>query len=253
MEEKFKQLFIGGDLSGIQSFLYNISSKKAAVSLKGRSYYLQQYMENLSTRIKEVVSSAGASNIDIIYCSGGKFYMLTEYSEEIVARIEKCIDDIKRDLWNEHMGQLGINISYVPFTEHSDGTVDAIGQKYQKPGCLWKIVNSEFHKQKNQKFKGILIDNYKEMFEPIPIGGKPKICSITGIESPDCVRMDVGDVEEKFVLPSVRQQIQLGEELRCQQHFKTFEDYADNSYLGILRMDMDNLGKRFVEGFGKSI
>lgn len=27
-------LFIGGDISGIQKFIYNISSKKAAVSLK---------------------------------------------------------------------------------------------------------------------------------------------------------------------------------------------------------------------------
>ena len=40
----FNQLFVGGDLSGIQKFLYNISSKKAAVSLKGRSDYLRQRM-----------------------------------------------------------------------------------------------------------------------------------------------------------------------------------------------------------------
>lgn len=249
MEEKFKQLFIGGDLSGIQNFLYNISSKKAAVSLKGRSYYLQQYMENLSTRIKEVVTSAGASSTDIIYCSGGKFYLLTDYSEQIAASIDKCVVDIKQDLWKEHMGQLGISISYVPFTEYPDGTVDTLSQKRQKPGCLWQMVNTDFHKQKNQKFKGVLINNYKEMFEPIPVGGKPKICCITGIESPDCIKMDVGDNEDRYALPTVRQQIQLGEELRSQQHFKTFEEYADDTYLGVLRMDMDNLGKRFIEGF----
>lgn len=247
MKEEYKQLFVGGDLSGIQKFLYNISSKKAAVSLKGRSYYLQQYMENLSARIKEVVTSAGASNTDIIYCSGGKFYLLTDYSEEIVASIDKCVIDIKQDLWKEHLGQLGINISYVPFTENPDGTVDSRGQEKQKPGCLWKIVNSDFHKQKNQKFKDVLINNFKEMFEPIPVGGKPKICCITGIESPDCVKMDVGDEEERYVLPIVYQQIQLGEELKHQQHFKTFEDH--DTYLGVLRMDMDNLGKRFIEGF----
>jgi CRISPR/Cas system-associated protein Cas10 (large subunit of type III CRISPR-Cas system) len=249
MEELKKQLFVGGDLSGIQSFLYNISSKKAAVSLKGRSYYLQQYMENVCARINKEVSSAGASSTDTIYCSGGKFYLLTDYSEEIVASIDKCVIDIKQNLWKEHMGQLGINISYVPFTEYPDGTVELSGQERQKPGCLWQIVNSDFHKQKSQKFKGVLIDHFNEMFEPIPIGGKPKVCSITGIESPDCVKIDVGDDEDRYVLPSVRQQIQLGEELRNQQHFKTFEEYADDSYLGVLRMDMDNLGKRFIEGF----
>ena len=193
--------------------------------------------------------SAGASTTDIIYCSGGKFYLLTNYSEEIVANINKCVGEIKQDLWQEHMGQLGISVCYVPFTENSDGTVDTIGHNYQKPGRLWQIVNSDFHKQKNQKFKGVLTDNYKEMFDPIPVGGKPKICCVTGIESPDCVKMDVGDEEERYVLPSVFQQIQLGEELRRQQKFKTFEEYADDTDLGVLRMDMDNLGKRFIEGF----
>lgn len=249
MEGSYKKLFIGGDLSGIQNFLYNISSKKAAVSLKGRSYYLQQYMENTSSRIKEVVEAAGASFTDIIYCSGGKFYLLTDYSEQIAESVDKCVAELKGDLWKEHMGQLGINICYVPFTENPDGTVDSVDNVHQKPGCLWSIVNSGFYKQKNQKFKDVLSANYKEMFEPIRVGGKPRICAVTGIESPDCVKMDIDDEEDKYVLPSVRQQIQLGEELRRLQHFKTFEEYADKTDLGVLRMDLDNLGKRFIAGF----
>lgn len=36
MNPKNPLLFVGGDLSGIQKFLYNITSRKAAVSLKGR-------------------------------------------------------------------------------------------------------------------------------------------------------------------------------------------------------------------------
>lgn len=249
MEGSYKKLFIGGDLSGIQNFLYNISSKKAAVSLKGRSYYLQQYMENTSSRIKEVVEAAGASFTDVIYCSGGKFYLLTDYSEQIAESVDKCVAELKGDLWKEHMGQLGINICYVPFTENPDGTVDSVDNVHQKPGCLWSIVNSGFYKQKNQKFKDVLSANYKEMFEPIRVGGKPKICAVTGVESPDCVKMDIDEEEDKYVLPSVRQQIQLGEELRRLQHFKTFEEYAGKTDLGVLRMDLDNLGKRFIAGF----
>ena len=34
MEQDYKQLFVGGDLSGIQKFLYNISSKKFVIRLK---------------------------------------------------------------------------------------------------------------------------------------------------------------------------------------------------------------------------
>lgn len=249
MEEGFKQLFVGGDLSGIQRFLYNITSKKAAVSLKGRSCYLKQYMDNVSSQLKKAAESAGAKTTDIIYCSGGKFYMLTDYNEQIACTIEDRATEIKSDLWKEHRGQLGINTSIVPFTENEDGTVDIANKSHQKPGCLWQLANAVFLRQKNQKFKDILMQDYQNMFEPIPVGSKPKICAVTGIESPDCIKMDVGDEEDRYVLPSVKQQIQLGEELRRQQHFKTFEEYADKTNLGILRMDLDNLGKRFIEGF----
>ncbi len=244
-----KQLFVGGDLSGIQSFLYNISSKKAAVSLKGRSYYLQQYMDNVCSYVEQAAKDGGAISTDVIYCSGGKFYMLTDYNENVVSKIEQCATRIKTDLWNEHMGQLGISISYVPFVENADGTVDITGLTHQKPGCLWRIVNADFARQKGQKYKEMFLAGYSRFFEPIPVGAKPRICSVTGIESPTCVKMDIGDEEERYVLPSVKQQIQLGEELRNQQHFKTFEEYAGETKLGVLRMDLDNLGKRFVEGF----
>ena len=246
---KRKQLFVGGDLSGIQSFLYNISSKKAAVSLKGRSYYLRQYMENVCSQIRDATKEAGAENTDVIYCSGGKFYMLTDYCEDIVNKIDVCATQIKNDLWNEHMGQLGLSISYAAFTENADGSVEINEGTPQKPGCLWKIVNTDFAKQKGQKFKETLLSGYSSFFEPIPVGGKTHVCAVTGIESPDCVKMDIGDEEDRYVLPSVRQQIQLGEELRNQQHFKMFEEYAGETNLGILRMDIDNLGKRFIEGF----
>ena len=247
MEQEYKQLFVGGDLSGIQKFLYNISSKKAAVSLKGRSFYLQQYMDNVCKKIKDAVNQAGAKHVEVIYNSGGKFYLLTDNSLEIRKAIDECSQQVKQELWKEHMGQLGINISYTPFTENADGTVDCEEKKNQKPGCLWKAVNADFHHQKSQKFKDLLIDSYQDFFEPLPVGGQTKVCAVTGIESPDCVKL-----EDMYILPSVKEQIQLGEELRDLQHFKTFEDYAGDTKLGILRMDVDGLGKRFVVGF-KSI
>ena len=246
----FKQLFVGGDLSGIQKFLYNISSKKAAVSLKGRSYYLRQLMENVCSDIKRAVEANGARTVEVIYSSGGKFYLLTDNTPQIVRAVETCAKQAKQKLWEEHKGQLGLNISYVAFNEHSDGTVDCQDALRQKPGYLWKIVNADFAHQKNQKFKDLLTENYQDFFDAIPVGGKPKVCAVTGIESSDCVRMPAEDKdEEMYVLPSVYEQIQLGKELRLQEGFKNFEEYADSTDLGILRMDVDGLGKRFIEGF----
>ena len=151
-QTEYNKLFVGGDLSGIQKFLYNISSKKAAVSLKGRSYFLQQYMENVCEDLKKATKEAGAKQSMDIYCSGGKFYILTDYSKDIIKTIDQYTIRVKSELWSAHKGQLGINISYVPFSENPDGTVDCNEHSHVKPGYLWKIVNADFFKQKNQKF-----------------------------------------------------------------------------------------------------
>ena len=246
----FKQLFVGGDLSGIQKFLYNISSKKAAVSLKGRSYYLRQLMENVCSDIKRTAEANGAKAVEVIYSSGGKFYLLTDNTPQIVQAVETCAKQAKQNLWEEHKGQLGLNISHVAFNENPDGTIDCQDAPIQKPGYLWKMANAEFAHQKSQKFKDLLTENYQTFFDPISVGGKPKVCAITGIESTDCVRMEaLSEDGDEYVLPSVRQQIQLGEELQRQEGFKTFEEYAGPTDLGILRMDVDGLGKRFIDGF----
>lgn len=251
-QDQFNRLFVGGDLSGIQSFLYNISSKRAAVSLKGRSRYLSDYMGETCDKLMAAAREAGSKELDKIYCSGGKFYLITDNTPAIWQAIDQCAKVIKQDLWKEHYGQLGINIAHTPFTENTDGTVNTPTGDRQKPGELWRMVNADFARQKNQKFKDIISADFDSYFKPIAIGDKPKVCAITGIESDECVsytyRSPEGDDTTMLVLPSVREQIRLGETLNREEGAgMTFEDYADDSYLGVLRMDVDGLGKRFTQ------
>lgn len=257
-QDHFNRLFVGGDLSGIQSFLYNISSRRAAVSLKGRSRFLSDYMDETCDKLIAVARDAGSSILDKVYCCGGKFYLIVENSPAIRQAIDECSTTIKKKLWKEHYGLLGINIAYTPFTENVDGTVNVANGDHLKPGTLWKIVNAEFAKQKNQKFKDIISSDFDSYFKPIAIGDKPKVCAITGIESADCqeyaYRSPEGEKMAILVLPSVKAQIELGEKLnRAEGAGMTFEDYANDTYLGVLRMDVDGLGKRFVSAEFKSI
>ena len=254
-QDQFNRLFVGGDLSGIQSFLYNISSKRAAVSLKGRSRYLSDYMDKTCDKLMAAAREAGSKELDKIYCSGGKFYLITDNAPVIRQAIDECTSTIKQDLWKEHYGQLGINIAYAPFTENADGSVNTLDGDNQKPGILWRTVNAEFAKQKNQKFKDIITADFDSYFKPIAIGDKPKVCAITGIESEECIEYKYTPPKEKvpvtmLVLRSVKEQIELGEKLNREEGAgMTFEDYANGSYLGVLRMDVDGLGKRFITGF----
>lgn len=238
-------LFVGGDLSGIQKFIYKVSSKKAAVSLKGRSEYLCQYTREVYDRLTNLppVKSAGTKEV---YCSSGKFYFITSDTAEIREAITQCSREIESALWKEQHGQLAIAICYVPFVFAEDGKQVMINEQFGSIGLLWSAITPLFAAQKKQSFRHILTADYDQMFDVIPVGGNVKVCAITGIESAECVKLPDSDL---YVLPSVKQQITLGEDLRNKEHFKTFEDYAGETYLGILRMDVDGLGARFIRGF----
>lgn len=250
--ENYTELFVGGDLSGIQKFLYNITSKKAAVSLKGRSSYLRKYMEKVCHELTRL-PAVSESKPELIYCSGGKFYIKMQNNPGVQEALKGYCRKIKAEIWKEHLGQLSINLSWIPYSENSDMSINANGEANQTLGYLWQCMTEDFARQKNQKFLDIMKENYEEFFEVIPVGGKPKVCAVTGIESDKCVEFNYQDDEKGdapiFVLPSVKDQIQLGESLRETERSHTFEEYAEDTYLGILRMDVDGLGKRFADGF----
>ncbi len=237
-------LFVGGDLSGIQSFLYNITSKKAAVSLKGRSAYLVNYTRELCNKILTLPAVKAGRNEEV-YCSGGKFYLIAEDNNDVRTAIDAVAKQAEQELWQEHKGQLGLAIAYVPFvftnTEESRVRIDG---EEGGIGLLWSKISVLFTNLKTQKFRALLTDHYEEMFNVLPVGGDVKVCAVTGIEDPNCVKL-----EDIYVLPSVKKQIGLGEDLRNNEHFKTFEEYAKDSYLGVLRMDVDGMGTRIQKGF----
>lgn len=227
MENNKDKIFVGGDISGIQSFIYNITSKKAALSLKGRSARLDEYLEEVCDKICNI----SPQRTEKIYCGGGKFYIIVPNEESVKERIIAIHKEEEKNLWEKHYGQLAINIAIVePLREE-------FGENFRE-------ANKQFAKQKNSKFKSIITEDYDKFFEVQKVGGSPEVCAVTGIEADKLV--SIPDEKNIKVLPSVLEQIELGQKIRKEQHLKdTFEDYAKDSYLGILRMDVDDLGAAF--------
>ncbi len=242
-------LFVGGDLSGIQKFIYNITSKRAMVSLKGRSAYLKSYTEDVCNEILNISTLQGTtmSKDDMkIYCSGGKFYLQMPDSEEVRTSILEIREKTEKELWDKHQGQLSINIDFVPFVYEGDKV--KVDGKTDNIGLLWTKITEKFNALKNQKFKSLLLEN--DLFEVQKVGGDVKVCQITGIEGAEKYELpfkdENGDKESLYVLDSVKEQINIGVDLMKKQHFKMLEEYAENTYLGVLRMDVDNLGSKFI-------
>ena len=88
-------LLIGADLSGIQDFVYTISSDNALRTLRARSFYLECLMEHTAW---EVIKRLELSKYNLIYSGGGGFYILSKGGRKLRA-LRQRYEDINRRLF----------------------------------------------------------------------------------------------------------------------------------------------------------
>lgn len=236
-------LLLGGDLSGIQKFIYNIASRKAAVSLKGRSFYLQLLIDSIIQRIIQH-SDIKATLGHVVYSSGGKFYMLLPNTDKVKSAIEEIKGCIEQELWEQHHGQLMVNMDYVPFVYNVGGSgIDFEDQKNQEIGLLWKALAEKLTSQKNQKFKNILLNKYEDFFDVQEVGGEVKVCAVTGIESDECKAIDSKEKEKTYILPVVKEQADLGKTLKDADYIVTYRSDDSNKYIkNRVKIDIHSAG-----------
>ena len=86
-------LLFSMDISGIQSFIYNISSKGALKSLRARSFYLDILMESI---VDDLLDELDLTRANLIYSGGGHTYIIlpnTNRTKDKLASYEKKIND----------------------------------------------------------------------------------------------------------------------------------------------------------------
>lgn len=224
-------ILLGGDLSGIQKFIYNIASRKAAVSLKGRSFYLQLLIDSI---IQRIISHPDieATLAHVVYSSGGKFYMILPNTTKVLKAIDELKTDIESDIWKQHTGQLIVNIAYVPFAYNVKYKgLDFDDKTNQSIGELWRILADKLTSQKNQKFKNVLLNEHGNLFNPQDINEDAKVCAVTGIEG-KCVAIDPKEKGDKtYVLPIVKEQADLGKTLKDADYILTHKSNDENKYV----------------------
>jgi len=134
-------LLIGGDVSGVQDWLYALSSSGVAKGLRGRSFYLQLLAEIIAYYVLEQL---GLPSCNLLYAGGGNFYLLAPLgSEERLAVIQQ---DISHRLLSMHEGALYVALGYTPITQ-------AIlwGQE-STIGSAWDEVNRILGMKKARRF-----------------------------------------------------------------------------------------------------
>lgn len=107
-------ILINGNLSGIQNFIFDVESKKAAQKLKGKSFFVQLLTDVIA---KFIIENLGLKQANILYNGGGNFYILSpSYQEKTFTELSKKIDRALKSL-NIH---LTIGITKVKLEDFSD-------------------------------------------------------------------------------------------------------------------------------------
>jgi CRISPR-associated protein Csm1 len=201
-------LLIGADISGIQSFLYDIISSKAAKNLKGRSFYLQLLTDSI---VEKVISELQLFSANVIYASGGNFFVLAPNTEFVKKRLDELEKTITDNLFKEHKTTLGFIIDSVEVSK-----AEILSKNI---GLVWQGLYDKLDVKKKQKNKLQMIDNYALFFNPFEQGGITERDAITGEEFEKGEKIFAYEKDEKdnpisYVKKVNHEQVELGKKLK---------------------------------------
>ncbi|GAP23047.1 type III-A CRISPR-associated protein Cas10/Csm1 [Leptolinea tardivitalis] len=170
-------LLVGGDLSGLQKFLYTLSSSEAAKTLRGRSFYLQLLTEAV---MRLVLRRVGIPGTNVVYSGGGHFYILAPVSSE--SKLVSVRKEIGRILTRAHGSELTLTLAWTK--------VPAEGFSVKEFPKYWGDMQSALSKAKLTPFSELEEDLYDLIFKIKETGGnRDHVCSICGNEN-DSVHKD---------------------------------------------------------------
>jgi len=134
-------LLVGGDFSGVQPFIYNISSKGALKGLRGRSFFLELFTEHV---IYEILVPLGLSRANIIFAGGSRFDLLLPKSDSTEKHLEQVRQKVNDYLWENHGGRLCLVLEWVEFAGQ-----DLAGEGLSK---VFRELESKIAAGKQHKF-----------------------------------------------------------------------------------------------------
>lgn len=158
--EKF--VLFCGDISGIQQFVYQISSKGAYKMLKGRSFFIQLLAEILA---RKYIEKFNLTSANILYCNGGKFYLLLPNIESVKQLLEELTDDINSELFDLYNGDIYLRtgfekLSGKDLTQQTDRTLSVV----------WDDLGHQVSIQDRKRYAGLASKNYERFFGADPYG-----------------------------------------------------------------------------------
>lgn len=219
LQESDDIILVGGDISGIQSFIYDIISTDASKNLKGRSFYLQLLVDSV---IRKILTKLDLFNANLIYSSGGGFYMLMPVDK--VEKLNSLLIEINNTIYQTHKTTLHLAIAYLEVKSDTILKHKLIvnpSEAIDEQKTVWDLLIQRINKKHKRKFEHLLIDKFDTDFfneNGVEIGGSQERDVITGEEFLDTEKKLPLDQDEpsdiRKIKKTTKQQIELGKALK---------------------------------------
>ncbi len=226
-------ILINGDISGIQNFIFNISSKGAAKSLKGRSVYIQLINDII---VDYLLSKLELKRANLLYEGGGNFYIIAPACK--IESFETAKKQILKNLLLAHDGELYVAMDYIllsplDFTDFSN---------------QWDKVKEKVNLQKLRRWTELgLKETFDSVFGPLNDGSiKDTHCRVCGISisTEESIDYNIDENEDKSkICRFCHSFVTLTNETKDANYYilrleeeQTLKDNEINSYKDIFRL-----------------
>ncbi|QKQ75773.1 type III-A CRISPR-associated protein Cas10/Csm1 [Nostoc sp. TCL240-02] len=160
-----KLSIVAGDLSGIQNFIYTISSDGALKSLRARSFYLELVTEEV---VAQLLTHLNLPRINVIYAGGGNIYILAPGNEATKTTVKQVRLQFNQWLREKFQGKI-----YLALDSSKEFPVADIGNaQFSKH---WLEATKNLASYKARKF-GDRIDDIVALTKPYYAHTPCKVC-----------------------------------------------------------------------------
>jgi CRISPR-associated protein Csm1 len=175
---------LGGDLSGVQAFLYTLTADGATKQLRGRSFYLQLLTDACA---RFMLTQAGLPLTNLLYSGGGRFYLLLPgiiNGQPAAAWLATQRVALSAFLLRRHQGELYLALGGQPLPDR-----DLVSDP-DDPGAFqraWGRVNEDINRAKRRRFAELEQADVLTLFAPQGNGGNATpSCAVCGYQgTPD--------------------------------------------------------------------
>lgn len=139
-------LLYSADFSGIQKFIYSVSTRNALKSLRSRSFFLELCMEHY---IDELLQLCGLSRANLLYSGGGHCYVLLPNTEKTVRAIQAWNTRFNDFLIEQFGVRLYLADGYTPCSANDLTNTPAEEAPYQ---AMFRRVSRQVAKKKLHRY-----------------------------------------------------------------------------------------------------